>query len=185
MELNTGDIVLFSGSCIVANTIKVLTLCNWSHVGMIVIDSHYNEPLLYESTHDDSLTGLDLGESNQGVQLVRLSERVDHYDGEVSVRKLIGANLTEDDLYRFHLMRKSFVGRKFEESELQITMSAISFIETDEDLTTLFCSELVAQSYIELGLLPGNIASNNYTQEDFTENIVLSRGMLGKEIQIK
>ena len=45
-----------------------------------------------------------------------------------------------------------------------------------EDLSSLFCSELVAEAYQRLGLLPKppqGLPSNEYTPRDFAKNIDL------------
>ena len=56
-----------------------------------------------------------------------------------------------------------------------------------EDLSAIFCSELVAEAYQSMGLLDKKHASNEFTPADFTEEntLPLLRGELGPEIIIK
>jgi hypothetical protein len=56
-----------------------------------------------------------------------------------------------------------------------------------EDLTSLFCSELVAEAYQRLGLLDESTPSNEFTPADFSEaeGLVLLKGQLGKETFLK
>jgi pyrimidine operon attenuation protein/uracil phosphoribosyltransferase len=101
-NLQTGDIVLFSGRCLISNIIKLFTLCRWSHVGMIIIDDRYNEPLLYESTHNDSIPCIDLGFKTKGVQVVRLADRLKQYNGSVGVRRLRMTERNDTVKYKTH-----------------------------------------------------------------------------------
>lgn len=185
--MKTGDIVLFSGQCFVSRLIKLLTRSEWSHVGMIVIDSKYDFPLIYESTHNNKLIGLDIGRRNKGVQLVPFHERLASYQGKVAIRHLYNVDLSENDIYKLRLLRYEVQGRQFETNIKEMFLSLFKNIKVRENLTTLFCSELIAQAYMELSLLPDNLPSNKYTPVFFSSKNKsrLLRGFLGKEIMIK
>lgn len=166
-DLKTGDIVLFSGKGFVSTIIKILTFSKWSHVGMVIIDDNYHFPLLYESTHDDSIQGLDSGKFNKGVQCVPLHERISSYKGDVAVRRLHNADLSKTR-YKLNLMRKDCVNTPFERSKLEL-FSSIRWLwflrrkSGNDDLSSQFCSENTAQAHIELGLHDPTIPSNKYT----------------------
>jgi len=49
-NLNTGDIVLFSGKGGISTAIKLFTHSKWSHVGMVFKVPNINMVLLWEST---------------------------------------------------------------------------------------------------------------------------------------
>ena len=185
-SLKTGDIVLFSGRCRVARTIQVLTLCKWSHVGMIIIDENYDTPLVYESTHNDRVPGLDLGEKTKGVQIVKLTDRLEGYKGDMAIMRLMDNNFNDCSLTRLDSMRKNFKGKPFEKNIKQAFMSMFKWYRLEKDITSLFCSELTAQAYIELGVLPLMPASNNYTPADFAKGRVnLLNGKLSKPFIVK
>jgi len=186
LDLKTGDIVLFSGRCRVARLIQVLTLCKWSHVGMIIIDDSYDAPLVYESTHNDRVPGLDLGRKTQGVQIVKLSDRLEGYGGDMALMRLHGVKFSDNELYQLEKMRREFIGAKFEESYREAFVAIFKPYKQEENLSTIFCSELTAQAYIELGILPLVPASNNYTPADFAKRRVkLLRGRLSKPFMVK
>lgn len=58
-----------------------------------------------------------------------------------------------------------------------------------EDLSNMFCSELVAEAYQQIGLLADGLPSNEYVPGDFASTaktpLVLGQGyVLGNEIEI-
>ena len=55
---------------------------------------------------------------------------------------------------------------------------------SDEDLSSLFCSELVAEAYQRIGLLGDSVPSSEYTPGDFAAHsrLELLSGELGPEI---
>jgi len=194
-ELNTGDIVLFSGKGGISAGIKWGTLSHWSHVGMILKLPEYNFITIWESTTLSGTIDLDTKTQMKGVQLVPLSARVNGYDGDIAVRKLSGVNETDLNIDALMALRKEVAGRPYEEKELELIKAAYDgpFGRNAEDISSLFCSELVAEAYQRMGLLTETTASNNakpsneYTPADFSEKKQLSLlyGVLGKEIYIK
>jgi hypothetical protein len=188
-DLKTGDLVLFSGRCPVSRTLRLLMLGKWSHIGMVVLDPKYDYPLLYESTHNDKIPGLDLGRPHQGVQMVPLHKRIDYYAGDIAVRRLYGVNINDNDRHKLNQLRLSMRGLPFEKSILQLLRSLFRyhFYTQQEDLSSIFCSELIAEAYKAMGMLPQDIASNNYTPMDFSQRtgMQLTRGYLGEEVKIK
>ena len=65
-------------------------------------------------------------------------------------------------LYVFPVqLQKKFQGYEYEKNRVELMLSALDFYEdyltflknSKEDLSSLFCSELVAHAYQELGLL--------------------------------
>ena len=49
-NLNTGDIVLFSGKGLISMGLKIGALCTWSHVAMVVRVKEPDVALLYQAT---------------------------------------------------------------------------------------------------------------------------------------
>lgn len=99
--------------------------------------------------------------------------------------------------------KKELGERPYEKSKLQLIRSALDFHQDyftflkneHEDLSSLFCSELVAAAYQHMGLLEFDKTlenyktSNEYTPDDFTshrdEKLRLKYGKLEKEIYIE
>lgn len=143
---------------------------------MIVIDPEFPYPLIYESSH------------HNGVRILSFNERRREFDGDMALRRL-NCGLSDKDLYHLSIFRKHMVGTPFEKSRLQMLASVFHhmILPNREDLSSVFCSELVAQCYQELGLLGQDRPSNKYSPADFTaeRNLPLIRGKLGPQINIK
>lgn len=188
-ELKTGDIVLFSGKGLISAGIKWSTSSRWSHVGMILRLPEYDFITIWESTTLSSIVDLDTNSARKGVQLVPLSARVNDYDGAIAIRKLTGAAQISDNVKALMQFRREVAGRPYEKSELELIKSAYDgpFGKNKEDLSSLFCSELVAEAYQRMGLVTYAKASNEYTPADFSEKnqLALISGSLGEELIIK
>lgn len=187
-NLSTGDIVLFSGKGPISASIKLVTKSKWSHVGMVVCLDEYDFITVWESTQLGNIKDLETGKFKKGVQVVPLSLRLTHYDGEIAIRHLQNVNLSSSDIQELMRFRKEMSGRSYEKNTLELLKSAYDgpLGENTEDLSSLFCSELVAESYQKLGLLPSNIASNEYTPANFSteSNLELLKGRLSDEIYL-
>lgn len=115
----------------------------------------------------------------KGVQLVPLSDRVKSYDGDICVRQLKGVEFADGDMIELMKLRKELAGRPYEQSIIELIKSA-------EDLSSLFCSKLVAEAYQRLALLDDKKPSNEYSPADFSEDkeLKLLKGFLDKELII-
>jgi len=180
-KIRTGDIVLFSGKGKISHGIKMFTKSKWSHVGMALRMPEYDAIFIWESTPLSSLKDAIDERAKHGAQLVLLSERLRMYDGEVAIRHLIGIDLDEDPEARKKLMelRKEVRNRSYEEDLIEFMKAAYDgpWGDNVEDLSSLFCSELVAEAYQRIGLLPKppeGIPANEYTPKDFSEQKTLN-----------
>lgn len=187
-DLKTGDIILFSGTCFVSRVIKFFTGSRWSHIGMIVKDPDYPYPLIYESSHYTGIMGLDIGRKTSGVQILPFNERRRTFAGDMALRRL-EYDLSDNELYRLRIFRIYMVGKPFEEDRLQMLAASrmFKFLPSREDLSSVFCSELIAQCYQEMGLLGQDLPSNKFSPPDFSDerDLKLTRGKLGPQIIIK
>ncbi len=188
-ELNTGDIVLFSGKGNISAGIKWATFSRWSHVGMVLKLPEYDFLALWESTTLSGIADLDTGMPRKGVQLVPLSERVANYQGDIAIRQLVGVVFDREEIEILMKLRREVSGRPYEQNMIELIKSAYDgpFGKNQEDLSSLFCSELVAEAYQSLGLLGPSKPSNEYTPADFSmkKKLNLAAGHLATEILIK
>ncbi len=192
-HLKTGDLVFFAGRGLVSASVQAVTHCKWSHVAMVMVLSEYDFVCLWESTTLRNLKDLNMGQVHEGVQLVPLSTRLRSYEGEVAVRQLQGVTLGKKHLKALTTLRRRLAGRPYEESTLELMMSAYDGPGGDqaENLSSLFCSELVAETYQALGLIRSgrrDKPSNEYTPADFSEareDLPWIRGRLGPEIGVR
>ena len=190
-QLDTGDLVLFSGKTVVSRGIKWFTFSKWSHVGVVLNLPDWKRLLLWESLTEGYLPDVEHGEIRQGIQLVDLAERISQYGDGVAVRRLA---LERSDQMRLAVAQllQELRGRPYEKSNMELIRAAvdvrgIKMTQNAEDLSNIFCSELVAEVYQRMGLLPENPPSNEYTPHDFSadRNLHLLKGALGPEILVK
>lgn len=175
-QLKTGDILLFSGKGGISDGIKFFTLSRYSHVGMVYRLSHTLDPqdtlFCWESTTLSDLKDADSGKLTKGVQRVELSERLERCFArgyEISVRPL-SMPLTEQMVLALNNFRHQVSGRPYEKDKIELLKAAYDglFGDNKEELSSLFCSELVAEAYQKMGLLNEKIPSNEYIPKDFS-----------------
>jgi hypothetical protein len=188
-NLRTGDLVLFSGKGAMSHGIKLFTSSKWSHVGMVLKLPDTDTIFLWESTTLLNLADAIDGKRKKGVQLVLLSDRIKTYDGDASIRHLQNFSVSVSRYEKLMKLRKSFRNKPYEKSQIELLKSAYDgpWGHNEEDLSSLFCSELVAEAYQCLGLISNKIPSNEFTPKDFTEekDMKLALGAsLGKEILV-
>lgn len=174
-QLKTGDIILMAGESVFSWAIRRFTGSKWSHVGMVVRSPDIDAVLLWESTttgHPEDYATPDGREPKRGVQLPPLSKRVRDYDGKVALRRLDRA-LTKAEVQRLTAFRHEVKDRDYDFDALQLLRSAMDeglFWRNREDLQSFFCSELIAEGYQRMGLLPETKPSNEYTPDDFARD---------------
>ena len=90
-------------------------------------------------------------------------------------------------------LRLKLRDRPYETKKLELMRAALDGpfdrLGSSEDLSSLFCSELVAEAYQAMGILPehgGGKPSDEYTPGDFAGHLALLRGAtLGPVVRIK
>jgi hypothetical protein len=172
-SLDTGDILLYSGTGPFSRLIQAGTLSKWSHCAMVVRASDVDLLLVYQSTTIDKVKDWTDGELKNGVQINLLSESLKYYKGDVAVRRLVDFERTPEALARLNKLRQEFKNRPYEESKLELVKAAYdgAFGENTPDVSSLFCSELVAECLKALsGSVFGTNNSNEYTPEDFAND---------------
>lgn len=186
-QLNTGDIVLFSGKDNISFGIQWFSDSKWSHIGMVLRLPQSDKPFLWESTTLSNMIDLNSGQKTEGVQRVFLRERVQSYPGEVAVRQL---RVKRDFkmLAALSQFRQEVQGKAYETDKVQLIKSAYDGLygENSKDLNSIFCSELLAEAYQRMGLLDLSLPSNEYAPRDFASeaNLNLLKGTLEPELYI-
>ena len=187
--LNTGDIVLCSGKGTVSTLIKAFTGSQWSHVAMVLrLATEFDFVLCWESTTLGKLRDVYDGQPKKGVQLVPLSERIATYEGKIAIRRLTGVELGQTAIQSLNELRKELRGKPYETDRIELLKSAYEGFGglNEEDLSSVFCSELVAEAYQRLGLVSDRKPSNEYIPADFSQSKELSllKGQLGEEVLV-
>ena len=147
-------------------------------------------------------TDLDTGKVVHGVSLVPFTARCKMgWDGPIAVRHLtdISDKKREEIREKLTSLRCQFQGRAYEENlgelvkaKLDVGEELLPFLRGKhgkEATETLFCSELVACSYLVCGLLKPGKPASEYTPGDFTSNadppVEILQGTLQKELFVK
>jgi hypothetical protein len=188
-RLKTGDLLLFSGKGAVSGLIKRFTASKWSHVALVLRVPQFDSVFCWESTTLSNVPDVESGVCRKGVQLVGLRERLETYQGDsVVYRPLLGVLLNDQHLKTLAAFRSEVAGRPYEQSELELLRAAwdgVGGANKTADLSSLFCSELVAETYQRLGLLRNIPPSNEYTPADFAGDLPLLLGAsLGQAVPL-
>lgn len=168
-SFDTGDILLFSGNTLFSKAIKLVTRSHWSHIGMVLKD---DDGLLY-CFESDNEPIKDIPEI--GVRKVPLKYKIETYDGEIAVRRLRPPEWRQTMLREeMKLICNTFGNIHYEEHFLELIKSVYDgpFGKNKEDLSSVFCSELIASIYRRCSLLDFDIPSNEYTPADFSGRIL-------------
>ena len=189
-RVQTGDLVLFKGLYLYGHL--ATSDEGWTHVGMVVRLPGVAEPLLWESTVEGELPDQELKRKKSGPQLVFLRERLRTYETNLyAVRSLKVARNIEmvkrlyEFIYEVHQLPFP--------TELQIIRRVIKarllrrILAQRGRFKDVFSTELIAESYIKMGLLPPYPPSSSYLPLDFSskKQLPLLRGVyLGPEIHI-
>ena len=190
--LQTGDIILFKGLYYNRLGEKVVA-SDWTHVGMIVRMPGYAIPLIWESTPLENVPDLELRSKKSGALLVSLRERLENYETDVyAIRflKVIRDASMLNNLFSFiyHAHTLPFP------SELRVVGKIIQakifsrLYRLRRRYKNIFCSELVAESYIQMGLLPDVPPPSAYMPVDFSSRNrlhMLKGAHLSSEFMIK
>jgi len=177
--LETGDLVLFSGRGLISAVLKHASQSRWSHVGLVLRGAERNPALLWESTALTRTPGLERGRPRRGVQLVPLGRRVRDYRGIVVLRRLLVRRSPAMDR-ALRRLRGELQDRPYEHDMVQLLRAAYEGPggQNHQDLRYLFCSELVAEAYQAMGLLPPWPPSSEYTPRDFSSEASASLPLL-------
>jgi hypothetical protein len=168
-ELQSGDVILFSGLHHLHLRQQQITGCPWAQVALVIRLSCVPWPLLFESTKISTCLDVKTGTVVQGVQLVRASERFSSFEGMVALRKLTPA-LSENLRCRLTCFAEEVHGWPFNDSKWTAAR-ALRRKNRPSNSCSYFCSELAAEAYQRLGLLPSppeGLSSNNYIPADFS-----------------
>jgi hypothetical protein len=153
----TGDVWLFRGRSLADRAIRAVTNSPVNHVGMVVALDDL-PPLLWHAELGRSLPDVWTGKRHRGVQLHRLADAVrtweERYGQRAWTRQLEG---TIERAHEDRLMQviERFNGRAFPTTFGLVRQWATGrYRRRESTLETIYCAELVAVTYQQMGLLP-------------------------------
>eukprot|EP00475_Leptophrys_vorax_P013608 TRINITY_DN1998_c0_g1_i8.p1 TRINITY_DN1998_c0_g1~~TRINITY_DN1998_c0_g1_i8.p1 ORF type:complete len:545 (+),score=129.99 TRINITY_DN1998_c0_g1_i8:820-2454(+) len=149
--LNSGDIVLFRNPNMLSVGQRLLLQSEWDHVGLVV-----HHPILANGAQ--SLYVLEA--VNTGVNLVPIRERLFAYDTEglVAIRRLKWSP-TLEKLSLLESFIDKVVGKPY-------SIRGILGVTTGNE--AYFCSQLIAEAYQLLGILPADKHAGEYLPQSFS-----------------
>jgi hypothetical protein len=164
---STGDIWLFRGRSLADVAIRTLTNSPVNHVGMVVALDDL-PPLLWHAELGRSLPDVWTGERQRGVQLHQLGQAVttwdERYGQRAWMRQLEGGRIERQHEDRLMKVIERFDGRPFPTMPRLARSWATAKVSrrSESSLETIYCAELVATTYQEMGLLPSGRPASWY-----------------------
>jgi hypothetical protein len=206
-DLKTGDLFLAHGDSLISHLIEDLTWSEWSHSGMVVLAEDIGltglptNILLWESTHSTELPDIVTGQYKKdqkyvgGTFLVGLKDRIAadikvkeiplairHLQVERTPEMLAALKKTTEDVRKAYFPSDEQFVKDFLRGRLEK--------KAPESWDHFFCSELVAYTLMNMGLLsrdahvPNYYEPKSYSTEN-KEGVPLLKGAaLGPEICI-
>jgi hypothetical protein len=190
--LMTGDIVLFHGLGWESDIIQVMELSQWTHVAMVVRAPEIDYPLIWESTPLQFIEDKAIHKKKAGARLVSLDERL-----AVAVEKRLYGRFA---VRRLEVVRseemietlKKFISGKVHQlpfpSDWKMLLEFLrGRLHMEEKARTddVYCAELVAETYKQMGLLSHEVPSTSFIPKNFSSKVALTLlkdAKLGEEI---
>jgi hypothetical protein len=158
-----GDLVGFSGRGPIGVGINLATwgIPGWglSHVAIVANHPYFRFPVLFESTITATTPCIVTGELSRGVQAHHLPSRIADYPGRVwryPCRHLLTETQSADLTGYLCGLIDNHVGYDalgaFRSRDTPLGFLERLFCRSNEDLSSLFCSELVAAAWRRIGL---------------------------------
>lgn len=152
----TGDLWLFRGHTFADKAIRTVTNSPVNHVGMVVAIDDL-PPLLWHAEKGRALPDVWTGTHQRGVQLHVLADAVgawrERYGQSAYVRQLEG-DVTRAQEDRLMEVIARFDGRPFPTTPGLLRQWAVGRFRREVTSEAIYCAELVATTYVAMGLLP-------------------------------
>jgi hypothetical protein len=188
--LKLWGIGLFTGDDIWSAAIRNITESSWSHVAL-VLEDQTGDKYCFEST--GSLEQIIKEKMLPQVQITRWPTKCEKYSGVIATRELAFTKEGLNDPKAIGFIVRSLLGKPYKRS-LQTLINAATGSNATDDLSSMFCSELVAEVLKSLGCLNSGVSSkrsSNYLPKDFcmemesTLNCNLISTQIGPEVMVK
>ena len=182
-ELRTGDIFLARGLRYISRFIETMSGSNWSHSGMVIrpsdinMDYPNNEPLLWESTNDDSVRDLLTRKFKTGPMLVPLRERI-REDARSGYYKVFGIRYLQVERTQdmFERPREVVHDPSVQSAEFPRYLSMVWQVVKERFFggvqaapkTTYVCSELLSHTLQRMELMPLTPVAKSYIPRDYS-----------------
>jgi hypothetical protein len=173
-QMQTGDVIAFSGNVGFSNVIKWATKSQYSHVGIVVkaaLGSGFGDSILIiESTLETNVLDAQNKQAIKGIQMHWLSKRIELYNGSVYWLGLKNP-LHPEKQAKMEAWLRQTNNKKVPYDYLQIYNAAIDWFDelglsNQPEFSTLFCSELVAKALQIAGAIEPSLNASEKTPGD-------------------
>lgn len=190
-KLSTGDLVLMHGLDIESDIIEAVEHSPWSHVAMVLRIYGVDPPLIWESTPLHFIEDVVLHAKKSGARIVSLDDRLrvgitkKLYKGFALRRLVVERTTAMMDALRNYIEQVHSLPFP---TDWELTKSYLKGRVLDEEANydSLFCAELIAETYMHMGLLASDYPPNRYSPKDFSSEVqlpLLKGAQLRKEIK--
>jgi|TARA_R110000851_G_scaffold80181_1_gene176622 hypothetical protein len=162
-DLKTGDLIFFSGKGFVARVIRFFSGCEYSHVGMVLVLKIKNkrELAILESNGKSFIVDYHTGQFKSGVSIVNLTTKLHSYNGKMGIKQLSKpmheTHKSKMESLICHLRHLGYT------MTLYGLLSSVFKLKPDEEVKSLFCSQLIVIILKRIGLIKTDIPPEWYT----------------------
>jgi hypothetical protein len=190
--MQTGDLILFSGTSNESQWIKLLTNGQFSHSAMLVRIAGSTAPWLWQEAPEaiapdprtnKSTTGAQLGDAETATRAIQGFGDIPYYVPLTWIRPANLDQLTIDLIHEYEGVPFGTV------LQMALDYAVGRLYNQATGLTSMYCAELVATTYRALGLLTAVHPSNWYAPNSFAPDAQASlpwnvEASLGAPVQI-
>ena len=186
----TGDLWLFRGRSPADHAIRVLTNAPVNHVGMAVVVDDL-PPLMWHAELGKGLVDVWTGKHQRGVQLHDLRAAVEQWSGRYEQRtwlRQLDVEVTTEMEDALLATVARLDGTPFPSTAGLAGRWARGRVRRSAPAELTYCAEVVASSYVAMGLLPADRPTNYYDPGTFWsgDDLELLRGArLGEEVAVE
>ncbi len=189
-RLSTGDLILMHGVDVESSIIRLAELSPWSHVAMVVRVPDLGPPLIWESTPLHFIEDVVLHTKKSGARIVSLDDRLrvavtKKFYSRFAVRRL-DVERTPEMISALQEYIERVHNLPFPSTwELARDYVKGRFFDEEARFDHVYCAELVAETYMHMGVLAADHPPNRYAPKDFSSEVdlpLLKGARLLKEI---
>ena len=164
-ELDTGDIVIFGGQYRMSKMIRLVTRFPASHVASIIRE---NDRISFVEASEG-----DMYPEREGVIISQFSNSIPFYKGDIWIARLAADVRKKADIEKMKAFLQEQVGKGYDYHDMPKAgfdfLDRIGITRSEENLSQMFCSELVAAGLKAAGILPADTNVSEVSPADIVK----------------
>lgn len=164
-ELDTGDIIIFGGQYRMSKIIRLVTRFPVSHVALIIRE---NDRISFIEASEG-----DMYPEREGVIISQFSNSIPFYKGDIWIARLAADVRKSADIGKMKAFLQEQVGKGYDYHNMPKAgfdfLDWIGITRSEENLSQMFCSELVAAGLKAAGILPEDINVSEVSPADIVK----------------